>query len=124
MTNLNPMTVLNSIPDLTMDLEEVVDNIELVTTTAPTTLSSEPTKSKRPDQWIRTRQCWCGDCRFYSMIDRPVCPSAGDHHKKPIWLWATNPEYIRKVSDEELAQQAKEANISANIMPISPEDNR
>lgn len=106
------------------ELGDLVDTVEISAAPPPQASYTPPSsKTKRPDQWIRTRQCWCGECRFFSLADRPTCPSATPYATGG-WLWGTNPDYIRKVTDEELAMQEKGANVSANIMPISPEDYR
>lgn len=104
-------------------LEEVVAEA-VVDQTPPSPPEPAAGSKRRPDQWIKTRDCWCNECRFHSETEPgwEECPGKHVVGAKRISLWATNPEYIRGLTDDDLRVQAKEANISANIMPISPED--
>lgn len=42
-------------------------------------------------QWVRTRRCGCGNCRFNSPQDPEwhPCPDQNkpDYHEKAVWLW-------------------------------------
>jgi len=107
-------------------VEEVLEEVvaEAVVEQTPPQPDLSGSSRRRPDQWIKTRDCWCNECRFHSQTEPgwEECPGKHVVGAKRISLWATNPEYIRGLTDDDLRVQAKEANISANIMPISPED--
>ncbi len=51
----------------------------------------------RPDKtkWHKTRQCACGDCRFYSERERPKCPAMeADPKLIGEWLWSIDPDML------------------------------
>jgi hypothetical protein len=46
-------------------------------------------------KWKKTRQCACGDCRFFSEEQRPKCPlMVADPKIKGEWLWTLTPDMI------------------------------
>ena len=44
------------------------------------------------DKWLKSRKCGCGDCRFFSLEERLVCPM--ENAPSAIWLWIMNPSFI------------------------------
>lgn len=71
-----------------------------------------------PDQWIRTRLCYCDagaptDCRFHSQQEKgwEECPNlslAKAGKKLGRWLWARNPAFgkISAAAEESLMEEA------------------
>jgi len=44
------------------------------------------------DKWIRTRKCGCGECRYMSIEQMPVCPM--ENAPGALWLWRMNSDFI------------------------------
>lgn len=91
-------------------------------------IEQQQTEERTPDpattsKWIRSRVCGCGDCRFYPMSERPICPMAAA--PGAIQLWVMNSDYIgmKDYEDSYVDQIPTTEELQAETEVLAPDVN-
>lgn len=70
--------------------------------------------------WIRTRMCYCGECRFHSTSEPgwEVCPDSGNPKKKNLGKWL----YVKKISSNLDLENQDEAYLKQQARRAAEEE--